>query len=1125
MARTGRFGTLPSKAPDLTATMVALFEAAEAQRDRNILSAWAQGGTFEGRKVTDGRIKAHFRGRMNEYDKGDPERDYWKQQYDQIDYDIGESKALLRYEQEKLGEAGMSRWYTQNAKRFPRNSEAWREAMRNAAQFKKAAQEKARATNTVSDYEKYNNRINAINRNYLEPAAKAAGIVDSALSRMNVTNEGFLGLDDEQKARTDTHLQQFLRNDPAAKDLRKQWEKITGSKFSYRSLRKAFRRGEQGAQLAVKESKRYGYSPLQYQELADHYDLRNASLGVFRSNMLDEYQTAEAKYNEEIAAATDDAEAQKAINKFQKKLKGIEKQAHKLGDDATQGAARGRRLDLDPDGNVTAGRYIGERANAGVGAQADVALDPQGVEAHRLDNGDFDDSKYTNSNEQAKGYAKYLAENKDGRDAGTHVYITIDGDRKVTVPLEDLRIDPNTGLPSVETYATKTTVDSVGDVVNVYSAWAPVTAEVYGGSTGPAVLPGHAARIDGVTIYRTQDENGEFETSDTPWWDDAGEVTDPAFGTLHERSAQEWVDQSTAIPEVGRSLHVVVRADATHPLAVPREDEEAAAFNKRAVQSVLAEADKGADLGELGETLDVQEGVPGGFGSDVLGPLAPTTEDIPGGTPIIPDITDDMVLAFRMERGGGEYEILLQKESMAIRGDDPDEIASWEQGEMDDARAVMESNIANGNTPDGTAPLPTEPGQVITNLDPRQLLKRPAIRSNAITSRDKTGNIVFNAHNQNSRGIAAEKVPAQVMAETVLAQNNVDPTDPATAEQAVELSRGVDAIYKAGQQGLAEDQWTYQNPVSGAFSIIRDFGSQRVSGDAPSQVARISQEVAATLLDEDELDRATIEQRYPEIAAELPKQTVPIDPDTGGPVMIDTTVLEGDELAAAHTENDRRLASLDPDYEGPLPGAAYDPLSSATATPAEPDREDEQPPVIDPNAAARAFGNTRSTAVSAVLDAIVENPWMAAVNADRAKRGLPSLLATDFDAQGNVIHKISPMPDPAAVAGLRTSFGRQDPARFDVERFVPLDEKPAPTIVPPALEQTEMGKLISGQLVKPYSPLKLPPIAPPTIAPSIVPKDFAPAPAYTPPPTPSPTPYVPTPTNYQADPDAYDPDR
>jgi hypothetical protein len=190
MARQGRFGHLPAAAPDLSATIVSMLEQYEAQRDRNIQTAWEQGGPFEGKKVTDQTYLAFVQKRAAEVSKDDPMYDYWMQTLFSLRFQIAESKANLQYQRENWSESDMAAFYRREAQKVPRNSEAWRDLMTSAAQFAKAARAARSASNAEAKRRAYERQQKAVDRESVAPAQKVDRLFGEWLSRNGYIPEG-----------------------------------------------------------------------------------------------------------------------------------------------------------------------------------------------------------------------------------------------------------------------------------------------------------------------------------------------------------------------------------------------------------------------------------------------------------------------------------------------------------------------------------------------------------------------------------------------------------------------------------------------------------------------------------------------------------------------------------------------------------------------------------------------------------------------------------------------------------------------------------------------------------------------------------------------------------------------
>jgi hypothetical protein len=108
-------------------------------RDRNILNAWEKGGKFEGKAVTDDMLLSHLRERRDGLDLDDALYDEYGQRLTEYTFAVDNSKMELRYAEHKVGDAGMAGFYRKAAAKLPKDSEAWRNMMKLAAQYKDRA--------------------------------------------------------------------------------------------------------------------------------------------------------------------------------------------------------------------------------------------------------------------------------------------------------------------------------------------------------------------------------------------------------------------------------------------------------------------------------------------------------------------------------------------------------------------------------------------------------------------------------------------------------------------------------------------------------------------------------------------------------------------------------------------------------------------------------------------------------------------------------------------------------------------------------------------------------------------------------------------------------------------------
>lgn len=147
MAIRGRFGRLPRTAPSLVSTIVALSQQYQNQRDTNIETAWKQGGLFEGKKVTDEMFMAHWQKRRDSVDQQDPMWDYYNNLIYNYTFTIAESKMGQKYAEGSVTDAQMRSFYHEWAAKLPKDSEAYRNLMTQAAKFKTAAAARGSGSN------------------------------------------------------------------------------------------------------------------------------------------------------------------------------------------------------------------------------------------------------------------------------------------------------------------------------------------------------------------------------------------------------------------------------------------------------------------------------------------------------------------------------------------------------------------------------------------------------------------------------------------------------------------------------------------------------------------------------------------------------------------------------------------------------------------------------------------------------------------------------------------------------------------------------------------------------------------------------------------------------------------
>lgn len=189
MARTGRFGRLPRSQPSLTATLIAIAREMQAQRDENIMNAWQKGGMFGGQKVTDDRILAYWRERLDGISKDDPLYDTYRNAIQQYQYAISESKMTAKYAMiarpSAADDRAMAQFYLNWAKKVPKDSEFYRVLQRDAGQFLRSAASKRAAAQRDNSERAYRTRLAAIEKKH-ERAGQLALTVVTMLAQRGV---------------------------------------------------------------------------------------------------------------------------------------------------------------------------------------------------------------------------------------------------------------------------------------------------------------------------------------------------------------------------------------------------------------------------------------------------------------------------------------------------------------------------------------------------------------------------------------------------------------------------------------------------------------------------------------------------------------------------------------------------------------------------------------------------------------------------------------------------------------------------------------------------------------------------------------------------------------------------
>ena len=145
-----------------------------------MITAWKEGGEVDGKEVTDERLLNFWEQRRDSVSRDDPLWDYYNNLRDQYDFSIRESEVGLKYAQKKMSAGEVARWYSNEAKKYPRYSEVYRTIAGQAAKFLEAA----RASSRQSSYDRRRNTyIKLSNQNAVErlwPSQQVMGILTEA---------------------------------------------------------------------------------------------------------------------------------------------------------------------------------------------------------------------------------------------------------------------------------------------------------------------------------------------------------------------------------------------------------------------------------------------------------------------------------------------------------------------------------------------------------------------------------------------------------------------------------------------------------------------------------------------------------------------------------------------------------------------------------------------------------------------------------------------------------------------------------------------------------------------------------------------------------------------------------
>lgn len=155
-SRRGSFGLQPRVAPNITGQIIALAREYAAKRDQNIMDAWRNGGTFEGKKVTDEMVLKYWQEKGEGLDKDDPNYNAISNQIMQLQYGIEQSKQDLLHLQGRISDSQYAQFFIKWSRKVPRNSEFYRALQKDAAQLIESARQKSKAAAEQARTDRFN---------------------------------------------------------------------------------------------------------------------------------------------------------------------------------------------------------------------------------------------------------------------------------------------------------------------------------------------------------------------------------------------------------------------------------------------------------------------------------------------------------------------------------------------------------------------------------------------------------------------------------------------------------------------------------------------------------------------------------------------------------------------------------------------------------------------------------------------------------------------------------------------------------------------------------------------------------------------------------------------------------
>lgn len=193
MARSGQFGRLPRQAPDLSGAIAALLRESQSQEDQNMVDAWKNGGEVDGEAVTDSKLLAYFKMRRDDMTPGSPSWDEWDNRITQYTFSIDESKQMVKWDNEKVSEADMAKFYSDWLKKTPKNTEFHRHLASQMGKWRAAQRAKGRAGRGGSSAKAYAAWKDNYFRDHAQGAVTFANGIDEVLRRAGALPAGSEG--------------------------------------------------------------------------------------------------------------------------------------------------------------------------------------------------------------------------------------------------------------------------------------------------------------------------------------------------------------------------------------------------------------------------------------------------------------------------------------------------------------------------------------------------------------------------------------------------------------------------------------------------------------------------------------------------------------------------------------------------------------------------------------------------------------------------------------------------------------------------------------------------------------------------------------------------------------------